>query len=40
MATDEEKMRHGLAADAEALVSQDGAHCYPIVDGIPHLLPQ
>lgn len=39
IATAEEKKSHGIGADAEALVSEDGKLCYPIVDGIPHLLP-
>jgi uncharacterized protein YbaR (Trm112 family) len=38
LATAEEKLRLGLPPEQDTLVSEDGAHHYPIVDGIPHLL--
>jgi uncharacterized protein YbaR (Trm112 family) len=38
-ATPEEKEARGLPSEAEALVSGDGAHWYPIELGIPVLLP-
>ncbi len=34
-----EKLQAGLPADKDALASQHGAYVYPVVDGIPHLLP-
>jgi uncharacterized protein YbaR (Trm112 family) len=39
LATVEEKQRNGYDTDAMALSNQDGRYFYPIVDGIPHLLP-
>ena len=38
-ATSDDKMRAGLPIEAPALASQDGTHVYPVVTGIPHLLP-
>ncbi len=39
LATAAEKLRAGLASDAQALSSEDGSHLYIIDDGIPILLP-
>jgi uncharacterized protein YbaR (Trm112 family) len=38
-ATDEDKQRAALPADQTALASASGSHVYPIIAGIPHLLP-
>ena len=38
-ATVAEKLQVGLPADKVALASEHGAYVYPVVDGIPHLLP-
>lgn len=38
-ATVAEKLQAGLPADKVALASEYGAYVYPVVDGIPHLLP-
>lgn len=37
--TTEEKARRAIPADEPALVSQDGAHVYRAVNGMPVLLP-
>lgn len=34
-----EKVQAGLPADKVALASEHGAYVYPVVEGIPHLLP-
>ena len=39
LATADEKARLGAAAGAPALINQSGTHLYPVIDGIPHLLP-
>ena len=39
LATAEDKARFGAAADAPGLVNTGGTHLYPVVAGIPHLLP-
>ena len=38
-ATTDDKMRTGLPIEEPALASEDGTHVYPIIAGIPHLLP-
>lgn len=38
-ATDDDKNRAGMAIDRPALASESGSHVYPIIEGIPHLLP-
>jgi uncharacterized protein YbaR (Trm112 family) len=39
LASEDEKLRFGAAAEAPALVNGSGTHLYPVVAGIPHLLP-
>jgi len=39
VATPEEKQPFGTAAATPALINQSGTHLYPVIDGIPHLLP-
>jgi len=39
-ASDVEKERAGIANEAPALVNDSGTHVYPIIDGMPHLLPE
>ncbi len=39
LATIEERQRFGFDAGAPALINQSGTHLYPVIDGIPHLLP-
>lgn len=39
LASAQELAARGLAADQQMLVSQDGAHAYPVENGIPVLLP-
>ena len=39
LASQEEKQRFGAAASAPALVNEGGTCLYPVVSGIPHLLP-
>ena len=39
VATPEEKQPFGAAPDTPALINQSGTHLYPVIDGIPHLLP-
>lgn len=39
MANMQDRLHHSLPADAVALVTVDGVRVYPVVDGIPHLLP-
>lgn len=39
LATEDDKKRAGMAIDQPALASDSGSHVYPIVEGIPHLLP-
>ena len=38
-ATEEERQRFGAASDTPALVNQSATHLYPVIAGIPHLLP-
>jgi uncharacterized protein YbaR (Trm112 family) len=39
LATEDDKKRAGLATEQPALVCQSGVYVYPIIEGIPHLLP-
>ena len=39
LASDEEKQRFGADANTAALINQSATHLYPVVSGIPHLLP-
>lgn len=39
LASAQELTARGLATDQQMLISQDGAHAYPVEDGIPVLLP-
>lgn len=39
-ATDVEKLRAGVVNDAPALANDSGTHVYPVIDGMPHLLPE
>lgn len=39
VASARELAARGLAAGQQMLISQDGAHAYPVEDGIPVLLP-
>lgn len=39
-ADEQDRSRHQLPTDVQALVSQDGSRLYPIDQGIPVLLPQ
>jgi uncharacterized protein YbaR (Trm112 family) len=39
-ASDTEKLRAGIAASETALANASGTHVYPVIDGMPHLLPE
>ncbi|MDB6137477.1 MAG: hypothetical protein JWO94_549 [Verrucomicrobiaceae bacterium] len=39
LASPEEKLRFGAAGELPALINAGGTHLYPVVQGIPHLLP-
>ena len=39
LATDAEKQQFGAASEAAALINHGGTHLYPVLAGIPHLLP-
>jgi uncharacterized protein YbaR (Trm112 family) len=39
LASDDDKKRAGLAIEKPALISENGVYVYPIIEGIPHLLP-
>ncbi len=39
LASEDDKKRAGLAMDQPALASDSGVYVYPIIEGIPHLLP-
>jgi len=39
VASADEKARFGAAVELPALVNAGGTHLYPVVAGIPHLLP-
>lgn len=39
VASDDDKKRAGLAMEQPALVCESGVYVYPVIEGIPHLLP-
>lgn len=39
-AADVEKQRAGIALSEPALANLDGTHVYPVLNGMPHLLPE
>lgn len=39
-AADVEKQRAGIALSEPALANQAGTHVYPVLNGMPHLLPE
>jgi uncharacterized protein YbaR (Trm112 family) len=39
LASEDERLRAALPPIGDYLCTIDLSHCYPIVDGIPHLLP-